>query len=151
MLVIWDSASYLMNSEIAILFRRSTIKYSFQKNLLLLCLPERIVVIEKKNSGFLWQEFMKLRFCSQYLRLNILSRRTLCFIARWKELSLLSNRNLGAINCPGRYTKIVGLHWTKKISSSGKGSIVTYKSTRLLQFLHHIFAVYISILSEYQV
>ena len=32
---------------------------------------------------------MKLRFCSQYLRLNILSRRTLCFIARWKELSFL--------------------------------------------------------------
>ena len=78
-----------MNSEIAILFRRSAIKYSFQKNLLLLCLPERIVVLEKKNSGFLWQEFLKLRFCSQYLRLNILSRRTLCFIARWKELSFL--------------------------------------------------------------
>ena len=82
-----------MNSEIAILFRRSAIKYSFQKNLLLLCLPERIVVLEKKNSGFLWQEFLKLRFCSQYLWLNILSRRTLCFIARWKELSFLKKNS----------------------------------------------------------
>ena len=63
-LVIRGSASFLMNSEIATLFIRSAIKYSLQKKLLLLCLPERVLVFEEKNSGFLWQEFRKLRFCS---------------------------------------------------------------------------------------
>ena len=77
-----------MNSEIAILFIRSAIKHSFQKNLLLLCLPERILVLEKKNSRFLWQEFLKLQFYPWDLQLNILSKRTLYFIARWRVLAL---------------------------------------------------------------
>ena len=48
-----------MNSEIAILFIRSAIEHSSLKNLLLLCLLERILVLKKKNSEFLWQEFLK--------------------------------------------------------------------------------------------
>ena len=42
-----------MNSEIAILFIRSAIEHSFLKNLLPLCLLERILVLKKKNSEFL--------------------------------------------------------------------------------------------------
>ena len=58
-MVIRDSTLYLMNSEIAILFIRSAIEHSFLKNLLPLCLLERILVLKKKNSEFLWQEFLK--------------------------------------------------------------------------------------------
>ena len=58
-----DSASYLMYFEIAILFIRSAIIHSFQKNPYTSFPAKECPHFEKKKSRFLWHGVLKLRFC----------------------------------------------------------------------------------------
>ena len=83
-----DSASYLMNSEIAILFIRSAVRHSFQKNLLPHFLQKRVLVLRKRNPDSCG---MGTEIAILFVRSAIkhFSSGTFCFVACQKEFSFL--------------------------------------------------------------